>query len=173
MNDRKDTYNREELLACGNGMLLSKNSPRLPVGQMLMVDRVTKIANSGGDHGRGEIIAELDINPKLWFFECHFLTDPVMPGCLGLDAFWQLMGFYLAWLGYQGQGRALGADNVRFSGEVAPTCKVVRYHLHIQRIVEASLVVGYADATLAVDGNPIYSAKKVRAGVVINPSPNS
>jgi 3-hydroxyacyl-[acyl-carrier protein] dehydratase/trans-2-decenoyl-[acyl-carrier protein] isomerase len=138
----------------------------MPVGEMMMVDRITKISRTGGEYGRGEIIAELDINPELWFFKCHFLGDPVMPGCLGLDAFWQLTGFYLAWLGHKGQGRALGADNVRFSGEVSPKSKVVKYHLHIQRVVEASLVVGYADAKLLVDDKLIYTARRIRAGVL-------
>lgn len=167
MTPRKGTYNKEELLACGHGTLLEKDSPRLPVGRMLMIDRVTKINRDGGTHGRGELVAQLDINPNMWFFDCHFLGDPVMPGCLGLDALWQLTGFYLAWLGYLGQGRALGADNVRFSGEVSPQANLVEYHLHIQRIVNSSLVVAYAGATVSVDDTIIYSAKKIRAGVLI------
>lgn len=168
MVKRKHSYCKEELLACGRGELFEKDSPRLPVGHMLMADRISRVNADGGKYGRGELIAELDIQPDLWFFGCHFLGDPVMPGCLGLDALWQLTGFFLAWSGYHGLGRALGAENIRFSGEVPPNSEKVRYHIHVRRVLEASLVIGLADATVAVDGKEIYYARKLRAGVVIS-----
>lgn len=170
LSKRKNAYTKEDLLACGRGELFETNSPRLPVGHMLMTDRIKSINTKGGKYGRGELIAELDIRPDMWFFGCHFLNDPVMPGCLGLDALWQLTGFYLAWLGYHGQGRALGADSVRFSGEIPPESSIVEYHLHMRRVFELGLTIGLADATVSVDGAIIYRAGKLRAGVVTDRS---
>lgn len=141
---------------------------RLPLPNMLMVDRITHISSEGGAHGRGLVTAELDIHPELWFFDCHFPTDPVMPGCLGLDGMWQLLGFYLGWLGNQGKGRALGVKEVRFRGQVLPTHKIVTYQLDIERVRSSKLVLGVADGTLAVDGTVIYSTKGLRVGLFIS-----
>jgi 3-hydroxyacyl-[acyl-carrier protein] dehydratase/trans-2-decenoyl-[acyl-carrier protein] isomerase len=132
---------------------------------MLMVDRVINMTKDGGENGKGEIIAELDINPDLWFFDCHFQGDPVMPGCLGLDAMWQLVGFYLAWRGNKGRGRALGAGEIKFTGQILPDAKKVTYHLTLKRVIERKLVMGIADGTVAVDGKVIYTAKDLRVGL--------
>jgi len=133
---------------------------------MLMIDRINHISSAGGKYDKGEIIAELDINPDLWFFSCHFPGDPVMPGCLGLDAAWQLVGFFLGWRGNPGHGRALGSGEVKFFGEVLPTASKVTYNIHIRRIIERKLIMGIADATVSVDGNEIYSMEKLRVGLI-------
>jgi 3-hydroxyacyl-[acyl-carrier protein] dehydratase/trans-2-decenoyl-[acyl-carrier protein] isomerase len=161
----QSSFTREELLACGAGTLFGPNTPRLPVDPMLMFDRVTQIADSGGAHGRGEVRAELDIRPDLWFFQCHFLEDPVMPGCLGLDAMWQLIGFFLAWSGHRGMGRALGVEEVRFTGEVRPTARLVTYQIDVKRVIARKLVMVSGDGSMAVDGQTIYTAKGLRVGV--------
>ncbi len=162
---KPSSFNRDELLQCGYGEMFGPGNARLPVGNMLMADRIVTINEDGGQYGKGEIIAELDINPDLWFFDCHFPTDPVMPGCLGLDAMWQMVGFFLAWKGNKGRGRALGAGEVKFFGQVLPTAKKVTYHLELKRLIERKLVMGIADATLSVDGREIYSAKDLRVGL--------
>lgn len=167
---KANSYTKEELIACGHGELLGKNSPRLPVNNMLMIDRVTTINDNGGAFGKGEIVAELDINPDLWFFGCHFIEDPVMPGCLGLDAMWQLVGFFLAWEGAQGKGRALGVGEVKFTGQVLPGAKKVTYRLNIKRTIHRKLVMGIADATLEVDGREIYTATDLKVGVFTDTS---
>ncbi|HLS81545.1 MAG TPA: bifunctional 3-hydroxydecanoyl-ACP dehydratase/trans-2-decenoyl-ACP isomerase [Steroidobacter sp.] len=161
----QSSFTLDELLACGEGALFGPNTPRLPVGQMRMVDRITWISAEGGAHGQGEVRAELDINPSLWFFECHFRGDPVMPGCLGLDAMWQLVGFFLAWSGYRGLGRALGVDEVRFFGQVLPHVRRVTYQIDIKRVIARKLVVVTGDGSLAADGETIYSAKGLRVGL--------
>jgi 3-hydroxyacyl-[acyl-carrier protein] dehydratase/trans-2-decenoyl-[acyl-carrier protein] isomerase len=161
----QSSFTRAELLACGAGTLFGPNTPRLPVDPMLMFDRVTRIADSGGAHGRGEVLAELDIRPDLWFFACHFLEDPVMPGCLGLDAMWQLIGFFLAWSGHRGMGRALGVEEVRFTGEVRPTARLVTYRIDVKRVIARKLVMVSGDGSMAVDGQTIYTAKGLRVGV--------
>lgn len=161
----KTSFTREELLACGAGDLFGPGNARLPLPNMLMMDRIVTITADGGEHDKGYMVAELDINPDLWFFECHFRGDPVMPGCLGLDAMWQLVGFFLGWKGNPGRGRALGAGEVKFFGQVLPEAKVVRYELHMKRLIERKLVMGIADASMQVDGREIYTAKDLRVGL--------
>lgn len=162
---RQSSFSREELLACGEGELFGPNTPRLPVGPMRMVDRITHIGQQGGAFGQGEVRAELDIDPSLWFFECHFRGDPVMPGCLGLDAMWQLIGFYLAWDGHRGLGRALGVDQVRFSGQVLPQARRVTYQIDIKRVIARKLIMVTGDGTLSCDGEKIYTAQGLRVGL--------
>ncbi len=162
---RQSSYTREELLACGRGELFGEGNARLPLPNMLMMDRITHISNEGGKYGKGEIVAELDIDPSLWFFACHFEGDPVMPGCLGLDAMWQLVGFFLGWRGNPGRGRALGSGEVKFRGQVLPTAKKVTYRISIRRVMEQKLVMGIADATMEVDGREIYAASDLRVGL--------
>ena len=162
---KHESFEREQLLQCGYGEMFGPGNAQLPVPNMLMMDRITRIADTGGAYGNGEIIAELDINPDLWFFECHFEGDPVMPGCLGLDAMWQLVGFYLGWLGHPGRGRALGVGEVKFTGQVLPTGKLVSYTIDIKRVIARGLVMGIADATLSIDGREIYTAKNLRVGL--------
>jgi 3-hydroxyacyl-[acyl-carrier protein] dehydratase/trans-2-decenoyl-[acyl-carrier protein] isomerase len=159
------SYTKEELVACGMGDLFGPGNAQLPIDQMLMIDRIAHISSEGGEYNRGQIIAELDIHPDLWFFDCHFPGDPVMPGCLGLDAMWQLVGFFLGWRGNPGKGRALGSGDVKFTGQVLPTAKRVEYKIQIKRVIERKLVMGIADGTVAVDGNIIYTAKDLRVGL--------
>ena len=158
-------YSKEELIACGMGDLVGPGNAQLPIDQMLMLDRIAHISSEGGDYDRGQIIAELDIHPDLWFFQCHFPGDPVMPGCLGLDAMWQLVGFFLGWRGNPGKGRALGSGDVKFTGQILPTAKRVEYKIEIKRVIERKLVMGIADGTVAVDGTVIYTAKDLRVGL--------
>lgn len=161
----KHSFSREELIDCGKGKVFGEGNALLPLPPMLMFDRITTITEDGGDNNLGYIEAELDINPDLWFFQCHFETDPVMPGCLGLDAMWQLVGFFLGWKGGPGHGRALGAGDVKFFGQVLPTAKKVTYKIHINRLIMRKLVMGIADATMEVDGREIYSAKNLKVGL--------
>jgi 3-hydroxyacyl-[acyl-carrier protein] dehydratase/trans-2-decenoyl-[acyl-carrier protein] isomerase len=161
----QSSYTKEELIACGHGDLFGPGNAQLPVDKMLMLDRIINISTEGGSHGQGLIHAELDISPDLWFFECHFPGDPVMPGCLGLDAMWQLVGFYLGWSGHPGKGRALGVGEVKFTGQVLPTAKTVSYHIDIRRVLAQKLVLGIADGRVEVDGREIYVAKNLRVGL--------
>jgi len=161
----KNSFTKEELLACGAGDLFGPGNAQLPLPPMLMLDRIVTINSDGGSHGKGEIIAELDINPDLWFFDCHFQGDPVMPGCLGLDAMWQLVGFFLGWMGGPGHGRALGSGEVKFTGQVTPKNKLVTYKIELKRVIMRKLVMGIADATMEVDGKVIYTAKDLRVGL--------
>jgi len=161
----KDHYNKEELLACGRGEMFGPGNAQLPVPNMLMMDRITSITRDGGLHGKGQVQAELDIDPSLWFFQCHFIGDPVMPGCLGLDAMWQLVGFYLGWSGAPGKGRALGVGEVKFTGQVTPKIKKVEYRIDLKRVIIRKLVMGVGDGIMLADGKPIYEAKDLRVGL--------
>lgn len=162
---RRDSYGFDDLLACARGELFGPGNPQLPLPPMLMFDRITRIADNGGEHGKGEIVAELDVKPGLWFFDCHFKGDPVMPGCLGLDAMWQLLGFFLGWVGGQGKGRALSVGEVKFSGMVVPTVQKVEYIVNLKRTMMRKFTLGIADGTLKADGEPIYSAQDLRVGL--------
>jgi 3-hydroxyacyl-[acyl-carrier protein] dehydratase / trans-2-decenoyl-[acyl-carrier protein] isomerase len=161
----RHSFSYQELIDCGNGKVFGEGNALLPLPPMLMFDRITSITEDGGKFDKGYIEAELDINPDLWFFQCHFKTDPVMPGCLGLDAMWQLVGFYLGWKGGPGHGRALGSGEVKFFGQVLPDAKKVTYKIHIKRLIMRKLVMGIADATMEVDGREIYSANDLRVGL--------
>ena len=162
---RKSSYTFEELIECGHGRLFGPGNAQLPLPPMLMLDRIVHISDSGGIHGKGEIVAELDVSPELWFFRCHFEGDPVMPGCLGLDAMWQLVGFFLGWLNGIGRGRALGVGEVKFSGQVLETAKKITYHINMKRVIMRKLVMGIADGIVKSDGRPIYDVKDMRVGL--------
>ncbi|MDJ0877238.1 MAG: 3-hydroxyacyl-[acyl-carrier-protein] dehydratase FabA [Halieaceae bacterium] len=161
----QSSFSKDELVACGKGEMFGPGNAQLPLDNMLMMDRVMHISSEGGAYGKGVINAELDINPELWFFQCHFEGDPVMPGCLGLDAMWQLVGFFLGWRGNPGRGRALGAGEIKFTGQVLPTASKVEYTIDMKRVIERKLVMGIADGTMAVDGKEIYQAKDLRVGL--------
>lgn len=163
--EAKDHYDFEELLACGRGEMFGPGNAQLPAPPMLMFDRIVEINATGGAHGKGYMEAELDIKEDLWFFGCHFIGDPVMPGCLGLDAMWQLVGFFLGWSGAPGRGRALGCGEVRFAGEVTPDIKKVTYKIEMKRVILRRLVMGIGDGVLLADGKPIYEAKDLRVGL--------
>jgi len=162
---RQNAYSYEDLIRCGHGEMFGPTNGRMPLPDMLMVDRITRITDDGGAFGKGEIVAELDIRPDLWFFGCHFEGDPVMPGCLGLDAMWQLVGFHLVWQGLQGRGRALGVGNVKFTGQVLPTAKLVTYQIDIKRVIARKLNMAIANGSLSVDGRQIYTAEDLRVGL--------
>ena len=165
MGDKRSSFDHDDLLACGRGELFGPGNAQLPLPPMLMFDRIVEISEEGGANGKGVIRAELDVKPDLWFFSCHFQGDPVMPGCLGLDALWQLVGFYLGWLGLPGKGRALGVGEVKFTGQVMPTVKRVVYGIDIKRVFRGKLVLGIADGWLEADGHRIYEAKDLRVGL--------
>jgi 3-hydroxyacyl-[acyl-carrier protein] dehydratase/trans-2-decenoyl-[acyl-carrier protein] isomerase len=162
---KKSSFTYDELLACAHGELFGPGNAQLPLPPMLMVDRIVHISEDGGDYGKGLIVAELDIRPELWFFHCHFEGDPVMPGCLGLDAMWQLVGFFLGWMGGPGRGRALGAGEIKFSGQVLPTSRKVTYHIHMKRVIMRRLIMGVADATMGVDDREVYAGRDLRVGL--------
>ncbi len=161
----QSSFTYDELIECAKGNLFGEGNAQLPMPPMLMVDRIVSITEDGGKYGKGSIVAELDLNPDLWFFPCHFIGDSVMPGCLGLDAMWQLVGFYLGWMGGKGRGRALGAGNVKFSGQVLPTAKKITYNIHMKRVILRSLTMGIADATMEVDGKEIYVGEDLKVGL--------
>ena len=162
----KNSFTKEELLECGHGTMFGIGNARLPLPPMLMFDRITKITNNGGTFDKGEIIAQFDIDPSLWFFDCHFEKDPVMPGCLGLDAMWQLVGFFLGWIGEPGRGRALGSGSVKFAGEILQDSKLVEYHINMKKIIKRGVVVGVGDGIVSVDGKKIYNAEGLKVGLI-------
>ncbi|MDJ0919829.1 MAG: bifunctional 3-hydroxydecanoyl-ACP dehydratase/trans-2-decenoyl-ACP isomerase [Henriciella sp.] len=160
------SYSKEELLTSGRGELFGPGNAQLPTPPMLMMDRITEITLDGGEFGKGSVIGEFDIDPGLWFFDCHFPGDPVMPGCLGLDAMWQAVGYWLGWSGSPGKGRALGVGEVRFTGEITPETKLVRYEIDIKRVRRGRLILGIADGRVFADEEKIYTAKDMRVGLV-------
>ena len=162
---RPSSLDKAQLLECAHGAMFGPGNARLPAPPMLMFDRITRIDDNGGANGKGQIVAELDITPDLWFFACHFEGDPVMPGCLGLDAMWQLVGFFLGWSGGPGRGRALGVGEVKFTGQVLPTAKKVTYEIEMKRVVERKLVLAIADGRVFVDDREIYTATDLRVGL--------
>jgi len=163
---QKSNYNYNDLIDCGNGRLFGEGNAKLPLPPMLMFNRITEITANGGSFKKGLIKAELDIKADMWFFNCHFKDDPVMPGCLGLDAMWQLVGFYLGWLGYPGKGRALGVNEVKFTGEVLEKVKMATYEIVIKRILKKEgAAVGLANGTLSADGKIIYTAENLKVGL--------
>lgn len=165
MSDRKPSLSYEDLLSCGHGTLFGPGNAQLPLPPMLMFDRISTINDDGGEFGKGQIIAELDVNPDLWFFACHFENDPVMPGCLGLDALWQMLGFYLGWLGLPGRGRALSVGEVKFTGMVVPSVKKVEYIVDVKRVIQRRLVLATGNGLLKADGETIYTTQDLRVGL--------
>jgi 3-hydroxyacyl-[acyl-carrier protein] dehydratase/trans-2-decenoyl-[acyl-carrier protein] isomerase len=165
MSERLNSYDYEALLSCARGELFGPGNAQLPAPPMLMVDRISSITRDGGPSGKGQVVAEMDVKPDLWFFKCHFIGDPVMPGCLGLDALWQLTGFFLGWLGLPGRGRALGVGEVKFSGMVTPTARLIRYTVDIKRVIDRKLKMGIADGSMELDGECIYTTKDMRVGL--------
>lgn len=164
----KPSYSYEEILACGRGELFGPGNAKLPAPPMLMFDRITNVNAEGGVNGKGVIEAEFDIKPDIWFFDCHFIGDPVMPGCLGLDALWQLLGFYLGWLGEPGSGRALGLGELKLTGQVTPETKLVKYVVDLKRVMTGKLVLGIGDGTMYADGEKVYEAKGLKVGLFDN-----
>jgi 3-hydroxyacyl-[acyl-carrier protein] dehydratase / trans-2-decenoyl-[acyl-carrier protein] isomerase len=162
---KRSSFNHDQLLACGRGEMFGAGNAQLPLPPMLMFDRIIYISDKGGPYGKGEIVAELDLRPELWFFACHFQGDPVMPGCLGLDAMWQLIGFYLGWMGGKGRGRALGCGEIKFSGQVLPSAKKITYRISMKRVILRKLVMGIADAVMELDGRDIYAGKDLQVGL--------
>ena len=162
---QQSSYSYEELILCAKGELFGIGNPQLPMPPMLMCDRITSISDKGGNFDKGEIKAEFDINPKLWFFKCHFENDPVMPGCLGMDALWQLVGFYLGWAGGLGKGRAISVGKVKFSDQILPSAKKIEFNIHMKRVILRKLVLGVADGEVLCDGQSVFEAEDIRVGL--------
>ena len=165
MTDRKSSFDYEDLLSCGRGELFGPGNAQLPLPPMLMFDRITEISKDGGSGGLGKVVAELDIKPDLWFFPCHFQGDPVMPGCLGLDALWQLTGFFLGWLGEPGKGRALGVGEVKLAGMVTPAVKKVTYEVDITRLILRKPKLAVANGIMKADGETVYQVTDMKVGL--------
>ena len=163
--NQKNNYNLDDLIDCAKGNMFGTGNPQLPMPPMLMFDRITDITEDGGEFKKGLVVAELDVNPELWFFDCYCVNDPVMPGCLGLDAMWQLLGFHLGWLGLEGKGRALSVGNVKFSGMVLPTVKKLEYKITLKRVLTSKLILGIGNGILKADGEEIYKAEDLRVGL--------
>ena len=162
---KKNQYSYDDLITCAQGEMFGPGNPQLPMPPMLMMDRITEINDTGGSEGKGEIIAEFDITPDKWFFDCHIIGDPVMPGCLGMDGLWQLVGFYLGWAGGTGRGRAISVGNVKFSGQVQPEAKLVTFKLDIKRLLMRKLILGIADGQVLCDGEVVFEANDIRVGL--------
>lgn len=165
MEKRRNSFAYEDLLACGRGELFGPGNAQLPLPPMLMFDRISEISEHGGEHGKGMVRAELDVKPDLWFFLCHFKGDPVMPGCLGLDALWQMLGFFLGWMKAPGRGRALGVGEVKFTDMIVPTVKKLTYHVHLKRVILRKLVLGIADGVVYADGKPAFEVDGLKVGL--------
>ena len=165
---RYSEFSKEELLDCGKGKLFGDGNAQLPLPPMLMFDRITRISEEGGANGKGEVEAEFDVKPDLWFFKCHFEGDPVMPGCLGMDGLWQLLGFTLGWLGGPGSGRAISVGEVKFSGQVLPTAKLLKFQLDLKRVIMRRLFMGIADGRVLCDGETVFEAKDIKVGLFAN-----
>src|SRR5712671_1152445 len=164
MSNRPSSFDYNQLLACGRGEMFAEG-PQLPLPPMLMFDRISEISEQGGEHGKGMARAELDVKPDLWFFACHFKGDPVMPGCLPLDALWQLLGFFLGWMKAPGRGRALGVGEVKFTGMIVPTVRKLTYHVHLKRVILRKLVLGIADGVVHADGKQVYEVSGLKVGL--------
>ena len=162
---KKSSFSYDDLILCAKGELFGAGNPQLPLPPMLMCDKITSISDTGGNFDKGKIIAEFNIHPNLWFFECHFENDPVMPGCLGIDALWQLVGFYLGWAGGLGRGRAISVGQVKFSGQILPTANKLTFRLHMKRVILRKLVLGIADGEVLCDGNSVFEAEDIRVGL--------
>jgi 3-hydroxyacyl-[acyl-carrier protein] dehydratase/trans-2-decenoyl-[acyl-carrier protein] isomerase len=171
MSERRASFSYEDLLACGRGEMFGSGNAQLPLPPMLMFDRITEISEIGGENGKGFIRAELDVKPDLWFFQCHFKGDPVMPGCLGLDGLWQLVGFFLGWSGGQGRGRALGTGEIKLTGQILPTVKKVIYGIEFKRVMRSKLVLGVADGWLSADGQLVYRVSDLKVGLFKDAAP--
>lgn len=171
MTKRATSYDFEGLMRCARGELFGPGNAQLPAPPMLMMDRITSIEEEGGEHGKGKIVAEFDVKPDSWFFKCHFLGDPVMPGCLGLDALWQMTGFFLGWKGMPGRGRALGVGEVKFANMVTPTVKLIRYTVEFKRIIDRKLKLGIANGIMEADGELAYTVSDMRVGLFTDAAP--
>jgi 3-hydroxyacyl-[acyl-carrier protein] dehydratase / trans-2-decenoyl-[acyl-carrier protein] isomerase len=165
VSEQKQSYTFEDLIECAKGRLFGPGNAQLPLPPMLMFDRITQISSTGGKYGKGEIVAELDVKPDLWFFKCHFEGDPVMPGCLGLDALWQMLGFFLGWMKAPGRGRAIGVGEVKLTGMIVPTVKKLTYHVHPKRVILRRLVMGIGDGFVTADGKGVYEATDMKVGL--------
>jgi 3-hydroxyacyl-[acyl-carrier protein] dehydratase/trans-2-decenoyl-[acyl-carrier protein] isomerase len=171
VSETKHSYTFEDLIECAKGHLFGPGNAQLPLPPMLMLDRIVRISDTGGNFGKGEIVAEFDIKPELWFFDCHFKGDPVMPGCLPLDALWQALGFFLGWMKAPGRGRALGVGEVKFSGMILPTVKKLTYHVHLKRVILRKLVLGIADGFVHADGKQVFEASGLKVGLFQDAAP--